>query len=184
MMGCNRLQENNYEADRLPACAGQRPTDSPTYLVFFDQHSEVVNPRQLPIVKEFVSSLSDYRDLTVGVVASTDTSEVLLRDQNLDLRRGQAVERLLREDGIAADAKIRIFPEGSKRLFVPTPPLTAEPQNRNVWLHIQDGKRVRPTYWQAACIDWLRTHRCDPQVSAEQAAVCKRVEKVAQEFHP
>jgi hypothetical protein len=153
-------------------------------MVFFDQHSDVVRPRFDPIISEFVNSLSDYADLTISLVASTDTSEVLPRDRTLDQRRGQSVERVMRENGIATDAKIRIMPKGAKNLLVPTPPLTVEPQDRVVWLAFEGGRQIRPTAWQADCMAWLRTHRCDPQMSAAQAAICNQVDKVAHEFTP
>lgn len=182
--GCHPVAEPIAKSVKLPYCAGPRRTESRTYMVFFDQHSAVVGVRSKTVIEGFVASLererSYYDEIATTIIPGKDTSEVLSRDRGLDLRRGQAIERLLRS--LAPYARIDIRPHGTDHSPLPTDAFTPEPQNRSAYLIFVGGKQIRPFAWQADCMDWLRSHHCDTALDAAQTAVCKQVEKVAHEF--
>ena len=184
--GCHSVPPQTARTDKLPLCAFPRPVANRTYMVFFDHHSTAIQPRSELVIREFASSIDRlqpfYSGIVVAVWPGKDTSEVTPQDRGLDLRRGQAVARLLHVLLPYAQTKVR--PRGTTHLPVPTDILTPEPQNRSAYLLFLDGKQIRPFDYQSDCTDWLRSHTCGPDVDARQATVCKQVEKVAHEFQP
>jgi outer membrane protein OmpA-like peptidoglycan-associated protein len=179
---CKSISPKSSPVYELPPCAQPQPVPQRSYIVFFDQHSAVVTPRGTRIIQQFDNEFSIFSDLDVFIEASTDTSETSHRDRGLDMRRGEAVARLIKQFGISSDSRIHIVAIGTKSPLVPTPPLTPEPQNRSAILFARGGKQIRPDTLQSECLSWLREHQCGPQVSDAQKSVCVQVQGVAGAF--
>jgi hypothetical protein len=126
--------------------------------VFFDPHSDKIKLRARAIISEFVKSLVLFADLKIHIEAHQGTSEVSVSDYGLSLRRGIAVEHIIRQMGLPPNATITVDAEGIDRPLVRTPPLTNEPENRNATLFTLSGRQVLPNALQTECLNWLRTH--------------------------
>ena len=125
--------------DPVPQCALPQPVAQRSYIVFFDRHSDVISDRGAAILREFVNFLKPFGNLKIRILANTDASETLQRDHGLDVRRGQAVARMIRDIGIPRDSSIDVEGYGSRAPLLPTPPGVAEPQNRYVTLIVWMG---------------------------------------------
>ena len=181
---CKPISPWSSRTYELPPCAQPQPVPQRSYMVFFDQHSAVVTPRGIKIIQQFDTEFSIFSDLDVFIEASTDTSEGSARDRGLDMRRGEAIARLIKQFGISSDSRIHIVAVGTKSPLVPTPPLTPEPQNRSAILFTRGGKQTRPDALQSECLSWLREHQCGTQVSDAQRSICVKVQGVAGAFSP
>lgn len=182
--GCHSAPPQAVQAYKLPQCAYPKRVANRTYMVFFDAHSAVVKSRSELAIRDFASDIDRlqpfYNAIVIGILPGKDTSEITPQDRGLDLRRGQAVARVARD--VLPYARTEVHPLRTEHLPLPTDILTPEPQNRSAYLTMVGGKQIRPFDYQNDCIDWLRSHKCGPDVDANNITVCKQVEKVAGEF--
>jgi hypothetical protein len=118
------------------------------------------------------------------VEAHNDTSEVSPSDRNLSLRRGNAVENVMRQIGLPPSSTVTVDAVGADHLLVPTPPLTNEPQNRNAIFFTLGGRQVLPNAIQSGCLAWLRTHECGVNADDAQRILCTKVQGVVGPFKP
>ena len=144
----------------------------------------MITHRGMQVTEEFAKRVANFNSVVISLVSGKDTSEVLPEDRGLDSRRGQAVKNELKKVGIPTDTRIKVLGRGTTHPLVPTPPFTNEPQNRNVQFLVTSGKQAKPFPWQRECRDWVLANHCDAGASKEQAAICKQVQKVANEFQP
>jgi OOP family OmpA-OmpF porin len=109
-----------------PAAAPAR-----SYLVFFDWDKADLTDRARSIVKEAADNAARVQVTRIEVNGYTDTSGSPRYNQDLSVRRAQAVAGELVRDGVPRGA-ITIQGFGETHLLVATGPGVREPQNRRV----------------------------------------------------
>jgi OmpA-OmpF porin, OOP family len=103
----------------------------PPYLVFFDWNSAVVSPDGGAVIKLAADAFRAGAPVTVQVTGYTDTSGSPDYNQQLSVRRANAIAAVLVQDGVPQNDLV-VTGRGENDLRVPTPPGVREPQNRRV----------------------------------------------------
>ena len=114
-----------------PAAAVPAAEAARTYLVFFDWDRADLTPRARQVVAEAAAATTRTQVTRIEVNGFTDTSGTAAYNQNLSIRRAQAVANELVRAGVPK-AAISIQGFGQTRLLVPTAAGVREPQNRRV----------------------------------------------------
>jgi hypothetical protein len=153
----------------LPSCTRPRVVASRTYLAFFDLHSAILTERGRIIVTEFAKN---QKVLVAEVQGNVDASETSHQDNGLGMRRAKAVSDVLVELGVPAEHILtRDF--GPSRPLVPTPPGTAEPQNRRVAVIPLASYHPGEAEERQKCASWLIATYC-PTVPGSPASLACR----------
>lgn len=118
--------------------AAPAPTVQParSYLVFFDWDKATLTDRARQIIKEAADNSTHVRYTRIEVNGYTDTSGSPKYNQQLSVRRADAVAAELVRDGVPREA-ITIQGFGETHLLVPTAQGVREPQNRRVEILIR-----------------------------------------------
>ena len=108
--------------------SGRAPMICPgPYILFFGHRSAKLNERSRWVLDNALKQRGDCGEMRALIVGYTDTSEPRLFSR----KRAEAARYYMARHGMPA-ADITIRWQGSDRLRVPTPPDTAEEQNRRV----------------------------------------------------
>jgi outer membrane protein OmpA-like peptidoglycan-associated protein len=107
------------------------PPPPPVYLVFFDWNSAVVGPGGREIIGQAANAYRAGSPVTLQVTGFTDTSGSADYNQQLSVRRANAVATVLGQDGVPPGSMV-VTGRGENDLRVPTPDGVREPQNRRV----------------------------------------------------
>jgi hypothetical protein len=107
------------------------PPPPPVYLVFFDWNSAVVSPSGREVIGLAANAYRTGSPVTLQVTGFTDTSGSADYNQQLSVRRANAVATVLVQDGVPQNA-LAVTGRGQNDLRVPTPDGVREPQNRRV----------------------------------------------------
>lgn len=114
----------------MPAAA-PAPAPAKTYLVFFDWDKATLTPRATQVIDQAASDSRTNQVTTIEVNGYTDTSGSPAYNQDLSVRRAQAVAGRLVSDGVPA-GEITVQGFGDTKLLVQTGAGVREPQNRRV----------------------------------------------------
>jgi outer membrane protein OmpA-like peptidoglycan-associated protein len=107
------------------------PPPPPVYLVFFDWNSAVVSPSGREVIGLAANAYRTGSPVTLQVTGFTDTSGSADYNQQLSVRRANAVATVLGQDGVPPGSMV-VTGRGENDLRVPTPDGVREPQNRRV----------------------------------------------------
>ena len=114
----------------MPAAA-PAPAVTKTYLVFFDWDKATLTPRANQVIDQAASDSRTTEITTIEVSGYTDTSGSPAYNQDLSMRRAEAVAGKLVSDGVPA-SEITVQGFGDTQLLVQTGAAVREPQNRRV----------------------------------------------------
>jgi outer membrane protein OmpA-like peptidoglycan-associated protein len=103
------------------------------FMVFFDSDSDVLDPKSVPVIDQFIKICSPPGKYRVAVTGHTDTVGSAGYKMALSLRRAEAVKQALVVKGVPADI-ILTTGHGATRLLVQTADQVKEPQNRRAEL--------------------------------------------------
>ena len=118
------------------AVAAPAPVAARSYLVFFDWDKATLTDRARQIIREAAANSTQVQYTRIEVNGHTDTSGTPRYNQDLSVRRANAVAAELVRNGVPRSA-IAIRGFGQTQLLVPTSPGVREPQNRRVEIIIQ-----------------------------------------------
>lgn len=124
-----------YAFGAAPVVAAPAPVPAPaparTYLVFFDWDKADLTPRARQIIADAAQASTRVATTRIEVGGHADRTGTAAYNQQLSLRRANAVAAELVRLGVARTA-IAISAYGDTRPLVATGPNTREPQNRRV----------------------------------------------------
>jgi len=123
--------EQNEVSQLFAAAFAARPTLPRHFRFFFELGSNRLTAESAARYCTLYDDLKRRPVYEVEIVGHTDTLGKEAYDQQLSLKRAKTIRDALLNDGFNAGA-ISIAGQGDQVPLVPTPPNTAEPQNRRV----------------------------------------------------
>jgi outer membrane protein OmpA-like peptidoglycan-associated protein len=105
-------------------------------MVFFDTNSTTLSQQSAATVTEAASVAKSTPNARVAVTGYTDTDGAPAYNQQLSLRRADAVKNALVSNGIAPQA-ITVTGSGERGLLIDTPDQTKNEKNRRVQIVVQ-----------------------------------------------
>lgn len=132
LTGCETL-DNWFGRSPAPGTAAMpAPAPAPVeYMMFFDWASAKMSDQSKNTAKQAGAAYKSVGGTKVAVTGYTDTTGNMAANQQLALRRGDAVKQALVAEGIPA-AAITVTSSGEAGPLVPTGPQTNEARNRRV----------------------------------------------------
>jgi OOP family OmpA-OmpF porin len=112
------------------------PPPSKAWMVFFDTNSTTLSQQSAATVTEAASVAKSTPNARVAVTGYTDTDGAPAYNQQLSLRRADAVKNALVSNGIAPQA-ITVTGSGERGLLIDTPDQTKNEKNRRVQIVVQ-----------------------------------------------
>lgn len=112
------------------------PPPSKAWMVFFDTNSTALSQQSATTVSEAASVAKSMPNARVAVTGFTDTDGSPAYNQQLSLRRADAVKNALMKNGIAPQA-ITVNGAGEGGLLIETPDQTKNEKNRRVQIVVQ-----------------------------------------------
>ena len=119
---------------RTPPPAPPPPTKA--WMVFFDTNSTTLSQQSAMTVTEAVSVAKSTANAKVTVTGYTDTDGAPAYNQQLSVRRADAVKNALVSNGIAPQS-ITVTGAGEGGLLIDTPDQTKNEKNRRVQIVVQ-----------------------------------------------
>ncbi len=112
------------------------PPPSKSWMVFFDTNSTTLSQQSAMTVSEAANVAKSTPNARVAVTGFTDTDGSPAYNQQLSLRRADAVKSALMRSGIAPQA-ITVNGAGEGGLLIETPDQTKNEKNRRVQIVVQ-----------------------------------------------
>ena len=112
------------------------PPPSKSWMVFFDTNSTTLSQQSATTVTEAAAVAKSMPNSRVAVTGFTDTDGSPAYNQQLSLRRADAVKNALMSNGIAPQA-ITVNGTGESGLLIQTPDQTKNEKNRRVQIVVQ-----------------------------------------------
>lgn len=112
------------------------PPPSKAWMVFFDTNSTTLSQQATMTITEAVNVAKSMPNARVAVTGYTDTDGSPAYNQQLSIRRADAVKNALVSNGIAPQA-ISVNGTGEAGLLIDTPDQTKNEKNRRVQIVIQ-----------------------------------------------
>jgi outer membrane protein OmpA-like peptidoglycan-associated protein len=112
------------------------PPPSKAWMVFFDTNSTTLSQQSAATVTEAAGVAKSTPNARVAVTGYTDTDGAPAYNQQLSLRRADAVKNALVSNGIAPQA-ITVNGSGERGLLIDTPDQTKNEKNRRVQIVVQ-----------------------------------------------
>jgi OOP family OmpA-OmpF porin len=112
------------------------PPPTKSWMVFFDTNSTTLSQQGSMTVTEAATAAKSMPNSRVGVTGFTDTDGNPAYNQQLSVRRADAVKRALVSNGIAPQA-ITTNGSGEASLLIETPDQTKNEKNRRVQIVVQ-----------------------------------------------
>ena len=112
------------------------PPPSKSWMVFFDTNSTTLSQQSATTVGEAAGVAKSMPNARVAVTGFTDTDGSPAYNQQLSLRRADAVKNALMRNGIAPQA-ITVNGSGEAGLLIETPDQTKNEKNRRVQIVVQ-----------------------------------------------
>ena len=112
------------------------PPPSKAWMVFFDTNSTTLSQQATMTITEAVNVAKSMPNARVAVTGYTDTDGTPAYNQQLSIRRADAVKNALVSNGIAPQA-ISVNGTGEAGLLIDTPDQTKNEKNRRVQIVIQ-----------------------------------------------
>ena len=112
------------------------PPPSKSWMVFFDTNSTTLSQQSATTVTEAATVAKSMANARVAVTGFTDTDGSPAYNQQLSLRRADAVKNALMRNGIAPQA-ITVNGTGEAGLLIETPDQTKNEKNRRVQIVVQ-----------------------------------------------
>jgi OOP family OmpA-OmpF porin len=112
------------------------PPPSKAWMVFFDTNSTTLSQQSATTVTEAANVAKSTPNARVAVTGYTDTDGAPAYNQQLSIRRADAVKNALMSSGIAPQA-ITVNGAGEAGLLIETPDQTKNEKNRRVQIVVQ-----------------------------------------------
>ena len=112
------------------------PSPAKSWMVFFDTNSTTLSQQGSMTVTEAANVAKSMANSRVGVTGFTDTDGSPAYNQQLSVRRADAVRKALVSNGIAPQA-ITVNGSGESGLLIETPDQTKNEKNRRVQIVVQ-----------------------------------------------
>jgi outer membrane protein OmpA-like peptidoglycan-associated protein len=112
------------------------PPPSKAWMVFFDTNSTTLSQQATMTITEAVNVAKSMPNARVAVTGYTDTDGSPAYNQQLSIRRADAVKNALVSNGIAPQA-ISVNGTGEAGLLIDTPDQTKNEKNRRVQIVVQ-----------------------------------------------
>jgi len=112
------------------------PPPAKSWMVFFDTNSTTLSQQGSMTVTEAANAAKSMANSRVGVTGFTDTDGSPAYNQQLSIRRADAVKKALVSNGIAPQA-ITVNGSGEAGLLIETPDQTKNEKNRRVQIVVQ-----------------------------------------------
>ena len=112
------------------------PPPAKSWMVFFDTNSTTLSQQGSMTVTEAANVAKSMANSRVGVTGFTDTDGSPAYNQQLSVRRADAVRKALVSNGIAPQA-ITVNGAGESGLLIETPDQTKNEKNRRVQIVVQ-----------------------------------------------
>ena len=112
------------------------PPPTKSWMVFFDTNSTTLSQQGSMTVTEAANAAKSMANSRVGVTGFTDTDGSPAYNQQLSIRRADAVKKALVSNGIAPQA-ITVNGSGEAGLLIETPDQTKNEKNRRVQIVVQ-----------------------------------------------
>jgi OOP family OmpA-OmpF porin len=112
------------------------PPPSKAWMVFFDTNSTTLSQQATMTITEAVNVAKSMPNARVAVTGYTDTDGSPAYNQQLSIRRADAVKNALVSNGIAPQA-ISVNGTGEAGLLIETPDQTKNEKNRRVQIVVQ-----------------------------------------------
>ena len=112
------------------------PPPSKAWMVFFDTNSTTLSQQSATTVTEAANVAKSMPNSRVAVTGFTDTDGSPAYNQQLSVRRADAVKNALMRNGIAPQA-ITVNGSGEAGLLIETPDQTKNEKNRRVQIVVQ-----------------------------------------------
>jgi OOP family OmpA-OmpF porin len=112
------------------------PPPSKAWMVFFDTNSTTLSQQATMTITEAVNVAKSMPNARVAVTGYTDTDGTPAYNQQLSIRRADAVKNALVSNGIAPQA-ISVNGTGEAGLLIDTPDQTKNEKNRRVQIVVQ-----------------------------------------------
>ena len=112
------------------------PPPTKSWMVFFDTNSTTLSQQGSMTVTEAANAAKSMANSRVGVTGFTDTDGSPAYNQQLSVRRADAVRKALVSNGIAPQA-ITVNGSGESGLLIETPDQTKNEKNRRVQIVVQ-----------------------------------------------
>jgi OOP family OmpA-OmpF porin len=112
------------------------PPPSKAWMVFFDTNSTTLSQQATMTITEAVNVAKSMPNARVAVTGYTDTDGTPAYNQQLSIRRADAVKNALVTNGIAPQA-ISVNGTGEAGLLIETPDQTKNEKNRRVQIVVQ-----------------------------------------------
>ncbi len=112
------------------------PPPSKAWMVFFDTNSTTLSQQSAMTVTEAAGVAKSTPNARVSVTGYTDTDGAPAYNQQLSLRRADAVKNALVSNGVAPQA-ITVNGSGERGLLIDTPDQTKNEKNRRVQIVVQ-----------------------------------------------
>ena len=112
------------------------PPPTKSWMVFFDTNSTTLSQQGSMTVTEAANVAKSMANSRVGVTGFTDTDGSPAYNQQLSIRRADAVKKALVSNGIAPQA-ITVNGSGEAGLLIETPDQTKNEKNRRVQIVVQ-----------------------------------------------
>jgi OOP family OmpA-OmpF porin len=129
---CGESTENMSLRQPPPA----PPAPSKAWMVFFDTNSTTLSQQATMTITEAVNVAKSMPNARVAVTGYTDTDGTPAYNQQLSIRRADAVKTALVSNGIAPQA-ISVNGTGEAGLLIETPDQTKNEKNRRVQIVVQ-----------------------------------------------
>ena len=129
---CGESTENMSLRQPPPA----PPPPSKAWMVFFDTNSTTLSQQATMTITEAVNVAKSMPNARVAVTGYTDTDGSPAYNQQLSIRRADAVKNALVSNGIAPQA-ISVNGTGEAGLLIDTPDQTKNEKNRRVQIVVQ-----------------------------------------------
>lgn len=112
------------------------PPPTKSWMVFFDTNSTTLSQQGSMTVTEAANVAKSMANSRVGVTGFTDTDGSPAYNQQLSIRRADAVKKALVSNGVAPQA-ITVNGSGEAGLLIETPDQTKNEKNRRVQIVVQ-----------------------------------------------
>ena len=112
------------------------PPPSKAWMVFFDTNSTTLSQQATMTITEAINVAKSMPNARVAITGYTDTDGAPAYNQQLSIRRADAVKNALVSNGIAPQA-ISVNGAGEAGLLIETPDQTKNEKNRRVQIVVQ-----------------------------------------------
>jgi outer membrane protein OmpA-like peptidoglycan-associated protein len=131
-----RDEEPTSVQARYRSTLAAMPQAAAIYTVYFQAASDSLDPRSAELMAQLPAAIARRDEPEVIIVAHADRVETPGYNDELSLRRADAIRRQLRAAGIA-EARIVVQPLGERELPAPTRDGTIEARNRRVDIRVR-----------------------------------------------